>query len=191
MWGVNMFNSIEVKRINKEYVGDSCVQVMFTFFENNNIGIGLEEEDTQKKLFEYDPKNNIYINEYLNDPRRKEFPYGNIPVHKEPLGCIAINQILDYNKTYIKYRKSDYKLKEENSNYIKILKDNDSALLIETNDKQLVSKFNVEQIKNLETLGQLKIVNQTNPIVFRISNTNIPREEIKKAKRLVKEKRAK
>ena len=182
---------IRVERLRKEYISDLCVQVMLGFYDYNNNGVRLENGSDGLTMFEFDPKNGIYKNVYLDDVRRLNFPYGNIPVHKELFDYNVVNQILDYDLPYIKYRKKEFPFKDYDATYIRVLRDNNSALLLESKDDKLVLDIDNDEISNLETLGKIKIVKQSKPYVLRLLNRNIPKDEIQRAKILVKEKRAK
>ncbi len=52
--------------------------------------------------------NTSYVNSYLNDERRSEFPYSTIPEHVQRIGLFDkyhfVNQILDYEKPYLSIR---------------------------------------------------------------------------------------
>ena len=46
----------------------------------------------------------MYVNKYLEDERRKQFPYSNIPTHFSKIKfkkVIYTNQLLDFEKPYI------------------------------------------------------------------------------------------
>ena len=79
-------------------------------------------------LFHHKPGSEVYINKYLEDERRKQFPYFNISTHYSKEGIFKkiayTNQLLDFEKPYI--RIGDDYLSE-----IFVVKDNNQALLID------------------------------------------------------------
>ncbi len=111
-----------VQRIERPYVGKDCIQI-FIPFENDITLLSQDGIMLQKKS-----RSNITINNYLEDERRKQFPYYNIPtyytkrVFKNIMGYS--NQLLDYEKPYI--RIGDNIVYE-----LFVVKDNHQALLIQ------------------------------------------------------------
>ena len=112
-----------VQKIAKPYISDDCIQVMIHFTNAMTI---LNEEGI---LFhQKNDSNLLYINKYIEDERRKQFPYSNIPFHNVKNGLnkmVYTNQLLEYEKPYIKI--SDGNLTE---NYV--LKDQSNVFLIES-----------------------------------------------------------
>lgn len=110
-----------IQQINKPYVGDDCIQIMIPY--KNAITI-LNEDGI---LFNDMINSNVKINKYLEDERRKQFPYSNIPTHYSKEGLFKkvtySNQLLEFEKPYIIIR--DGVITE---NFV--IKDNDRALLI-------------------------------------------------------------
>lgn len=109
-----------VQRIEKQYVGDDCVQIMFPYIEALTIF------NPEGMVYHHKPGSDVYINKYLEDERRKQFPYSNIPSHfsKKMFKKISYtNQLLDYEKPYI--RIGDGICSESFA-----VKDNNNALLI-------------------------------------------------------------
>lgn len=190
--GDGIMLNISVQRLNKEYIRNDCVQVQFNFTE----GMKLEDEDYEV-LFKLKPEDNDYVNKYLTDERRIDFPYGNIPIHRKRINgedYNSVNQILEYNKIYncTRYYKAGLNdVIEKEEIYYKAIKDGDSALILAYDSLSPEFSMSAEQIKNLETMKRLHIVKTNNPRISRIYNKKIPREEIRKAKKLAKEKRTK
>lgn len=110
-----------IQRIKSYCVADDCIQVMIPY--RNGITI-LSQDDI---LFHYKNNSNYYINKYLQDERRKQFPYSNIPTHYSRIRLFNkisyANQLFEYDKTYI--RIVDGNIIESYA-----IKDNDEALLI-------------------------------------------------------------
>lgn len=109
-----------VQRIQSHYVGDDCIQIMFPYQDTLTI------VNQDGMLYHHKPGSSIYINKYLEDERRKQFPYSNIPTHflKVRFRKIAYtNQLLDFEKPYI--RIGDGYFSESF-----VIKDNNQALLI-------------------------------------------------------------
>lgn len=88
-----------VQRIESHYVGDECIQLAIPY--RNAITI-LDQDGI---LFHDKIGSNLYINKYLEDERRSQFPYSNIPIYyskKMFKGKIYnTNQLLDFEKPYI------------------------------------------------------------------------------------------
>ena len=110
-----------VQRIKSCYVEDDCIQIMVPYKDEITI---LSQDDI---LFHYKKNSNYYINKYLQDERRKQFPYSNIPTHYSRVGLFDrrsyANQLFEYNKPYIGV--IDGSIIESYA-----IKDNDEALLI-------------------------------------------------------------
>ena len=110
-----------VQRIKSHYTGNDCVQVMAAYKDNLTI---LSKDG----ISYYQEKNtDFYINKYLNDDRRYQFPYSNIPTHDENIGFFNryhfTNQLLNYQQPYI--RIGDGIIIESYA-----IKENDEAFLI-------------------------------------------------------------
>ena len=94
-----------VERVHECFVKDDCVQLMFPYqefmflFGNNDILYYRNILDDK-----------VMINKYLDDRRRFSFPYSSIPLHIERVGLFYkikfVNQILDFEKPYIKINDS-------------------------------------------------------------------------------------
>ena len=88
-----------VQKIKSHYVGNDCVQVMIPY--QNALTI----VSPDGMLYHHTPESRIYINKYLEDERRKQFPYSNIPTHYSRIlfkKFAYTNQILDFDKPYIR-----------------------------------------------------------------------------------------
>lgn len=117
-----------IQRIESPYVREDYVQTIVKY--KNAITI-LSQDGVQL----HGTKDNISINQYLVDERRKHFPYANIPMHytKEKIfsdRICHVNQIFEFNKTYIEL--CDGNLIERF-----IVKDNKEAILL----KKAMPKF--------------------------------------------------
>ncbi len=110
-----------VQRIESHYVGEDCIQVMAPY--KNQIAIFNKDGLT----FFHNVSSHAMINKYLEDERRKNFPYSNIPTYqsiKFSRGKINFtNQIFDFETPYI--RMVDGHLIESFA-----VRDNNQALLI-------------------------------------------------------------
>lgn len=87
-----------VTRLTPHCIGENCVQVMVPYKHSlthlNKDGI----------LYHFIPDSYLHINKYIEDERRKQFPYFNIPTHREKLGYHILNytnQIFNYDEPYI------------------------------------------------------------------------------------------
>lgn len=89
-----------VQRIESHYVGDDCIQVMVPY--KNTITI------LNRDGIIYSHKEGVHtsINKYLEDERRKQFPYSNIPTHYSRFGLFGkinyANQLLNFEEPYIR-----------------------------------------------------------------------------------------
>lgn len=109
-----------VQRIQSHYVGDDCIQIMFSYQDTLTI------INQDGMLYHHKPGSSLYVNKYLEDERRKQFPYSNIPTHfsKDRSKKTAhTNQLLDFEKPYIRIG-DGYFLESF------VIKDNNQALLI-------------------------------------------------------------
>lgn len=109
-----------VQRIQSHYVGDDCIQIMFPYQDTLTI------LNPDGMLYHHKQGSNVYVNKYLEDERRKQFPYSNIPTHfsKVMFKKIAYtNQLLDFEKPYIRIGDGYY-----SESFV--IKDNNQALLI-------------------------------------------------------------
>jgi len=87
-----------IKRIPKHYIGDDCIQVMLPYRDSLIL---MAKNGIQYYSI---PELSIYVNKYLEDERRKQFPYHNIPNHYERNWLIKYNytnQILNFEESYI------------------------------------------------------------------------------------------
>lgn len=112
-------NNEIIQRLESHYVSDDCCQIMLPFTEKTTIlsdkGIMFHRDD------------NVVINEYIKDERRKKFPYHNIPTHLYKIPFIGkvgyTNQILEYEKPIIRVFEG-YAIESF------AVKDNSNALLV-------------------------------------------------------------
>ncbi len=104
------------------YVADDCVQMMVAF-KNNSIIL------SQDGILFHSEKNNpsVYTNKYLEDERRHQFPYSNIPMHYERKFLFwklcYVNSVFDFEKPYIL-------INDSSINVIEAFKDNNRALVV-------------------------------------------------------------
>lgn len=108
-----------VKKINSWYVGEDCVQDMISY--QNKLTI-LNKDGI---LYNHKEGSEI-INKYLEDERRKQFPYSNIPTHfnrKKFQKYTYTNQLLEFEQPYIC-------IQDNNIVERYVVKDNKDALLI-------------------------------------------------------------
>lgn len=109
-----------IQRIPSHYVGSDCIQVMIP-----HINGGITILNSNEMTYHYLPNSSLFINRYISDERRKQFPYSQIPTHKSwVIGerIEYINQLFDFNRIYIEF--ADGIVKE---NYV--IKDGNEALL--------------------------------------------------------------
>jgi len=110
-----------IQKIESHYVGEDCIQIMLPY----NDAVTILSQDGI--LFHYKTGSDVYINKYLEDERRKQFPYSNIPTHYSRCGLrrkvAYTNQLLDFEKPYIRI----------GDNYVSesfVVKDNNQALMV-------------------------------------------------------------
>lgn len=110
-----------IQRIESHYVGEDCIQIMIPHYLNNGITVLNSEGMT----YHYKPNSNLFINKYIYDERKTQFPYSQIPNHKTRVGFKKIeyiNQLLEFNRVYITIENGII------TEYF-VIKDKDEALL--------------------------------------------------------------
>lgn len=110
-----------VQRIKSHNVGDDCIQTMIPHYLNSGITILNSDGVT----YHYKPNSWLFVNKYTSDKRKEQFPYSQIPYHKERIGFKIyeyFNQLLDFNRVYISIEDG---IIEE----YYVVKDGDEALL--------------------------------------------------------------
>lgn len=114
-----MKNTRVIQRIDKKYVGEDCIQKMVAYRDYLAI-FGNGEElyfDFQKYGF---------IHTYLEDERRKYFPYSNIPTHIKTYllkKYKVANQLLNFDTPYFIFSK-------ELTSILYAIRDGANALLV-------------------------------------------------------------
>ncbi len=157
-----------VQRIQSCYVCENGIQIMVPHRVDNPISI----LNSDGFVYYSSPNSGSYINKYLSDPRRKQFPYSDIPTHIE--GGIfnkieRINQILDFNRAYIVI--CDTCVFEQFA-----IKDGDEALLVvksfllRDNDKKTM----VLNSKEFEDLWKSANLGVFNPIGSKLVGITLP-----------------
>lgn len=110
-----------VQRIESCYVGDDCLLVMVPY--ENALTI-LNQDGI---IYSHKEGSHVSINKYVEDERRKQFPYSNIPTHHSRIGLFGkinyTNQLLNFEEPYI--RIGDNKIIESFA-----VKDKNEALII-------------------------------------------------------------
>lgn len=109
-----------IQRIPSHYVGNDCVQIMLPH-KDDAITILNSEGIT----YHYYPNSNFYVNKYISDNRKTQFPYSSISTHQARIGLKKVeyvNQLLDFNRVYLQI--SDNMIVEYFA-----LKDGEEALL--------------------------------------------------------------
>ena len=125
-----------IQKIDSQYVGDDCAQLMFKYADGMAI-ININEQ----KLFYYDVPNCInefgYVNNYLTDERKEQFPYSDIYEHierTEGQRINVVNQLLDFDCLY-KIIRCDSQGRVNVRVYGKLIKDGDEAIFIQSADR--------------------------------------------------------
>lgn len=122
-----------VKKIDSQYIGEDCVQVMVPYkeslivFDENGILYAHKEGQKARK------------NKYLQDERRNQFPYSKIPMHYRKVNLFDkmhyANQLFDFEKPYIC-------ITDKGMFQIFIAREDDEVFLVHTNMQ--IKKENVD-----------------------------------------------
>lgn len=94
-----------------------------------------------------------YINRYIADERRENFPYSNIPIHTETRllkKMTVVNQIFDFDKLYAVFTKKGNVV---SVTYCKVVRDGDSALFISGSSKTKEFCMSVDELKQFRLKG--------------------------------------
>lgn len=96
-----MYKYIEVNEIDDKYISEDCCQIMIPFDKSLSVF-----DEKGLTFYGRGYKENIINNSrYIEDERKKQFPYNDIPYHytKKNLftKILYVNQLFDFNKTYI------------------------------------------------------------------------------------------
>lgn len=167
-------NNIFIQKINKAYVSEDCVQVMIPY--EGSMVVKCMDDRTDLYRCEEDCYSS-YINKYITDERRENFPYSNIPIHTETRllkKMTVVNQIFDFDKLYAVFTKKGNVV---SVTYCKVVRDGDSALFISGSSKTKEFCMSVDELKQF----RLKGTPEPN-----IRNGNFSREEIKRQRKLVR-----
>lgn len=131
-----------VQRINSWYVGEDCAQLMVPY----KNGITILNKDGI--LYHHNEGSNVFINKYVEDERRKQFPYYNIPEHYTKFFWDGkyhyTNQLFEFEQPYIKL--SDGHLIESY-----VVKDRNEALIV----NKVMTIIKNTSFKTKEELEQL------------------------------------
>jgi len=168
-----MEKSIEtIRKINDCYVSDNCIQTIIPYRKS----ITILDKNNIKYHYSSNSKNNV--NSYLEDERRKQFPYSNIPIYYGMKGLTKytyINQLFDYEKPYIIITKGSI-------TQTIVLKDNNQALLVDKvlSGTKYIKTLNRQELLNMfrptpNTYEKIWILNKNGAIY---ENWNIPSETV-------------
>lgn len=137
--------SIEwVSRMPRHYVGDNCIQIMIPRL----LESGMTLLNSDGIMYHYLPDSKLYINKYISDERKLQFPYSNIPTHVSKNNSNKVeyfNQLLEFDRVYLEIGNGCIK-----ENYA--IKDGEEALLV---TKFCVPVVEESKIMNREELDQL------------------------------------
>lgn len=137
---MNLNNRV-IQKIDNKYVGDECIQMMMAYRKYLGL-IGNGE------ILYHDQPNFKLINKYLEDERKNQFPYSNIPTHIKRVGFKKFkvaNQLLNFDTPYFRFS-------SEFSSICYAVKDNKNAYLV--NDflapsQPTVTYLTREELENL------------------------------------------
>lgn len=132
-----------IERIPSVFTTDTCALVMIPL-----KGCGLTILNGKDIVYHYLEDSKVFINKYLQDERRCELPYVNIPYHHEIKNLkkqLMINVLLNYNEPYIEIQ--DDKIIERF-----VVKDNDEALMI---TREIVSNYSFLQYCSYEEAREI------------------------------------
>lgn len=110
-----------VQRINSWYVGDDCAQLMIPY--KNAITI----LDRNGIVYHHKEGSEVFINNYVNDERRKQFPYHSIPTHYTKF---AFNGKFHYTNQLLQFEQPYIRINDGNIIESFIVKDKNEALAI-------------------------------------------------------------
>ena len=157
-----------VQRIPSHYVGEDCFQVMIPHYDRISTILNADG-----MIYHYKPNSKTFVNNYLTDKRKVQFPYSDIPIHTKRVGLrklVMINQILEFSKVYLQI--SNGVITEQFG-----LKDGNEALLAV---KNIVPSNKITKILTRDEFD--KFIEKANGNVFDLnggiySNDIIPSEE--------------
>ena len=132
-----------VQKVNKWYVGDDCAQLMVPY--KNAITI----LDRNGIVYHHKEGSEVFVNRYITDERRKQFPYHSIPTHYTKFfdGVYQkTNQLFDFEQPYMRIN---------NGSIIEsyVVKDKSEALLI-SKIMPIVKKTSFKTRKEIEEIIQ-------------------------------------
>lgn len=89
-----------VQRIPSHYVGENCIQTMIPHLKDSITIL-----NSSGMQYHYKPNSHLFVNNYISDERKEQFPYSQIPSHKtrvrfKKIECI--NQLCDFDRVYVK-----------------------------------------------------------------------------------------
>ena len=133
-----------VERVSKPYVGSDCVQISVGY--NESLTIFSKDGIVYHDVIDYPC---VSINRYMEDDRRKSFPYANIPTYISQRGLFEVKhtiQLFDYDEVYVMIKDGEvyekYIVRDGNSALAltKLVKSNDRVLMLSR--EELDSLFN-------------------------------------------------
>lgn len=139
-----------IQKIDKKYVGSDCVQVMF---KHNHGLVIIKDKQIVFCDLPHDSTNEFgYINKYLQDDRRHQFPYSDLPEHNEVIEAdlyVVVNQLLEYDSIYTIMR-ADNKNNESSTVYCKITKVKNDAIIVQSTDENSpYFNIDIDMLKNI------------------------------------------
>lgn len=169
-----------IQRIERSYVGQDCVQLMFPFEDYLKI----ERFGTSEILFHYEYNGYDYVNNYVKDERRLQFPYSNIPMHvgySRLKKYTYVNQLLEFDKIYVITRKV-HSIEHSGKTFVefcKVVKDKDEAILVRATKISPEFDMTVDELR-------YNLISIKEPKITRCFNKGLKKEEIIEQKKLVK-----
>ncbi len=156
-----MKNDNEIETVNKiksHYVGDDCIQFGIDYMYSLTL---FNKDET---LYHHSNISKIHLNKYLEDERRKQFPYSNIPIHyNKKVGMTKItytNQLLEFEKPYIV-------IKDNHISEYYVVKDKSEALLVTNRlDNKIITNKNTKHMTYDELLNFLKECDKSEQIYY-------------------------
>lgn len=137
-----------VQRIKNNYVCDDCIQIMIP-----HLGDTISILNSDGMTYHVEPNSSFFVDKYVSDPRKEQFPYSQISTHREVLKgkkVEFINQLYDFNRVYIII--ADNEIRE----YF-VVKDGEEALMV---TKHIIPNYEQSQILNRAQFEELfKIAN--------------------------------
>lgn len=157
-----------VRKIEECYVGEDCVQVELPYVETLSVF------SKEGMLFHDEGDADFYVNQYMEEERRHQFPYSNIPiVHTKKYGqeMTYINQLFQFNQSYLIVQ--DQKIKE-----CYVVKDTKNAYMLTRDIEGYVNEVEMPREEFIEFVKSSLIDNNQEIILWNGKTTSFSEKEL-------------